>query len=342
MIHSKEFLEVISFESLYKAHMRARLGKRGKREVIEFEMNLSENLWDLHYDLLYGRYEMSEYRKFMIHDPKAREIQAISYRDRVIQHSICDNYLVPLLEKRLIFYNVACRKNKGTGLAISALKKFMTSHYKKCGLGGYIIKIDIKKYFDSIDHELLKDKIRLLGIPCDMIGLLNCIIDSYSCEDGKGIPMGNQSSQCFALLYLDCIDRVIKEVLRIKYYVRYMDDMILIVSKKEEARYALDTIKKEVEKQLLVLNEKSQAIAFKNGVVFLGRRFFIDGKGKIIQKLTKSSRQRIMKKVKKKVFIAENTRQNKKSLMNSFVSYRGLLEKTNSWLFLNKLKKEYE
>lgn len=190
MEHSREFLEVISFESLYKAHMRARLGKRGKREVIEFEMNLSENLWDLHYDLLYGRYKMSEYRKFMIHDPKAREIQAISYRDRVIQHSICDNYLVPLLEKRLIFYNVACRKNKGTGLAISALKKLMTSHYKKCGLGGYIIKIDIKKYFDSIDHELLKDKIRLLGIPCDMIGLLNCIIDSYSCEDGERNPHG--------------------------------------------------------------------------------------------------------------------------------------------------------
>lgn len=96
MEHSEDFLKIISFESLYNAHRRARLGKRGKKEVIEFEMNLSKNLWGLHYDLLYNKYKIGEYRRFKIFDPKEREIQAISYRDRIIQHSICDNYLMPI------------------------------------------------------------------------------------------------------------------------------------------------------------------------------------------------------------------------------------------------------
>lgn len=112
-----EWERIIDFESLYKAHRKARLSKRYKKEVVEFENNLSENLWKLHYDLKYGKYEVGGYHSFMIYDPKEREIQAISYMDRVVQHSLCDNYLIPLLEKKLIYDNVACRKGKGSSLA---------------------------------------------------------------------------------------------------------------------------------------------------------------------------------------------------------------------------------
>lgn len=163
MEHSEEFLNIISFKSLYNAHRRARLGKRGKKEVIEFEMNLSQNLWALHYDLLYGKYHIGEYRRFRIYDPKEREIQAISYRDRIIQHSICDNYLIPILERKLFYYNVACRKNKGTDCAVSTLRRYMVNHYKKFGKSGYFVKIDIRKYFDSISHTVLKKKLSKLN-----------------------------------------------------------------------------------------------------------------------------------------------------------------------------------
>lgn len=101
---SEAWGKIISFESLYKAHRVARLGKRHKKEVIEFETLLGENLWSLHFDLKYNKYKVGGYHKFMIYDPKEREIQAITYRDRIIQHSLCDNYLTPLLEKH--FYMI--------------------------------------------------------------------------------------------------------------------------------------------------------------------------------------------------------------------------------------------
>lgn len=337
MEHSKEYLNIISFESLYKAHMRSRLGKRWKKEVIEFEMNLSANLYSLYYDLLYDKYQVGGYHKFMIYDPKEREIQAISYRDRIIQHSLCDNFLMPILEKRLFYYNVACRKNKGTDCAVSTLKKYIVKYYKKYGNSGYFIKIDIKKYFDSISHELLKKKLFSLTIPDDVKGLLIKIIDSYSHTINKGIPMGNQSSQCFALLYLDCIDRLIKEKLRIKYYLRYMDDMILIVPTKKEAQEIFKIITIAIEAQELNINKKSQIIAFKNGVEFLGKRFLVSKSGKVIQKLKKSAKQRIIKKVRQKVYLVSKGKISKEHLGKSFVSYKGILKPINAYNYRNKV-----
>lgn len=337
MEHSKEFLDIISFENLYKAHRRSRLGKRGKKEVIEFEMNLSENLWALHYDLLYGKYQISGYHRFMIYDPKEREIQAISYRDRIIQHSLCDNFLIPILERRLFYYNVACRKNKGTALAVSALKRFMLKHYKKYGKSGYFIKIDIKKYFNSISHKILKNKLAGLPVANDVQDLLRVVIDSYEHTPGRGIPMGNQSSQCFALLYLDCVDRLIKEKLQVKYYVRYMDDMVLIVPDKEYARMVLNAVKTEIEEQGLDVNPKSQLIAFKNGIEFLGRRFLIGSDGKIIQKLKKSAKQRIIKKVRRNVYYTSIGRYTKSHLEMSFASYKGVFTQMNAYAYMQKI-----
>lgn len=339
MEHSQEFLNIISFESLYKAHMRARLSKRWKKEVIEYEMNLSSNLYGLHYDLLYDKYQLGGYHKFMIYDPKEREIQAITYRDRVIQHSLCDNFLMPLLEKRLFYYNVACRKNKGTSFATSTLKKYIIKYYKEYGNNGYFIKIDIKKYFDSINHEVLKKKLFLLNIPSDIKNLLTKIIDSYCYKDYKGIPMGNQTSQCFALLYLDCIDRLIKEKLHIKYYLRYMDDMILLVPEKKKAQEVFLTISKEIEKIDLCVNRKSQIITFENGVEFLGRRFFVSRSGKVVLKLKKEAKQRIIKKIRQKVYFINSGKINKVHLEKSFVSYSGIFKKINAYSFKKRLMK---
>lgn len=174
MMIMDDFDKIISFECLYAAHRRARQGKRHKKEVIEFEMNLSQNLWELHYDLKYNRYKVGGYHKFMIYDPKKREIQAISYRDRVVQHSICDNYLSPLLEKHLIHDNAACRKNKGTSFAVKRVRKFMTEHYKKYNNNGYVVKLDITKYFLSINHNYLKQKLIKLAVS-DRIYISCCV-----------------------------------------------------------------------------------------------------------------------------------------------------------------------
>lgn len=141
---------------------------------------------------------------------------------------LCDNVLGPYLERHLIYDNSACRKGKGTHFALDRLTCFLRKYYRSNGSNGYILKCDVRKYFNSIDHEVLRQKIRRMDLPDDVKWLLDKIIGSYEYEEGKGLPMGNQTSQWFALYYLDSLDRLVKEKLRIRYYSRYMDDMILI------------------------------------------------------------------------------------------------------------------
>lgn len=332
-----EWEKIISFESLYKAHRRARLCKRHKKEVIEFEMHLGENLWKLHNDLKYGKYAVGGYHNFMIYDPKEREIQAITYRDRIVQHSICDNYLMPLLDRRLIYDNCACRKEKGSHFALARLRSFMTAHYKKNGKQGYFIKVDIKKYFNSIDHDILKRKVFEIVLDEDIYNLLCKIIDSYEFEKGKGLPMGNQTSQCFALLYLDKVDRYIKEKLRIKHYVRYMDDMIMLVSNKAKAKNFLNDIQNEIALESLRLNEKSQIIETAQGIKFLGWSLRFGKNGEIIQIITNDSKRRIITKVKSKRHYYSLGRLSKAHISDSKVSYMGSLSYGNSWRFMKRV-----
>ena len=329
------FEEIISFESLLEAHKRARLCKQHKKEVIEFELNLSANLWALHYELKYQHYKIGEYRKFMIYDPKEREIQAIPYRDRVVQHAVCDRLLIPLLENHLIDANCACRVGKGTDYAIKLLRKFMTRHYKKYGKKGYFVKLDIKKYFPSINHDVLYKKLEKFNFDKNTMWLLHTIIDSYG--NGTGLPMGNQSSQCFALLYLDRIDRLIKEKYRIKKYVRYMDDMLLLVESKEKAKFLLEEIGKEVLKEKIQLNPKSTVISVKNGIEFLGWRFSFGKNGKVIQKVKNASKKRMFEKMKYNLFLVRHGKKPLDSLENSQASYKGHLRRGNGWKIYIKI-----
>ena len=123
--------KICDFHNLYKTHQAARRGKREIREVIEFEMNLAGNLTQISRELKNGTYKMSGYYSFMVHDPKEREIHALHYKDRVVQHCICDEVLAPLLERKLIYDNAACRSGKGTHFAMKRLNRFLHEFYKK-------------------------------------------------------------------------------------------------------------------------------------------------------------------------------------------------------------------
>lgn len=322
--------EIICFESLYRAHRRARLGKRHKKEVILFELNLSQNLWELHYDLKYRRYRPSGYHSFMIFDPKKREIQAISYRDRIVQHALCDNYFMPLLERKLIFTNVACRKEKGIGLARSRLRKDMSLHFKHFGASGYFVKADVSKYFNSIDHDVLKRLIAANVSDENIAWLLNLIVDSYNFDENKGLPMGNQTSQCFGLFYLDVLDRALKETLHTKIYIRYMDDIVILVPEKQQAVNCLKVIKNTLRTVNLKCNPKSQVISLKNGIEFLGWRYLLLPKGRLVQKLRQSTRKRIANKLRTG---------NLPNISCTLASYLGFLSQGNAYLFSCTVKK---
>lgn len=319
------FDDVISFANLYKAHRRARLGKRHKKEVILFEANLSQNLWKLHYDLKYNKYEMSGYHHFTIYEPKQREIQAICYTDRIVQHSLCDNFLIPLFERRLIYDNCACRRGKGTSFAVKRLKEFMAKHYKLHGLSGYFVKVDVRKYFDSINHNVLKQKLNGVIMDERVKNLAFYFIDSYNGDSGKGLPMGNQSSQCFGLYYLDELDRFFKEKMKVKFYLRYMDDILMIVSSKAMAKNCLKHAEILLNKNLLDINPKSQIMHIKNGVEFLGWRFSLTINGNIKQKIKRATAKRVVGKLKHIHFLCVHNRKQIEYIERAIVSYKGLL-----------------
>ena len=294
-----DFEKIYSFRNLYKAHTIARRGKRNTREVIEFEMNLSENLTELSESLKAGTYTMSGYYSFMVHDPKDRVIHALHYRDRVVQHCVCDEVLAPTLDRKLIYDNAACRIGKGTHFALGRVSAFLHDYYNKYGADGYFLKCDIRKFFDNIDHNALKGKLRRAFDDEELFSLLCMIIDSYEVTPGKGIPLGNQTSQWFAIYYLDGFDRLIKEKLRIKYYSRYMDDCVLIHHDKDYLKQCLAEMQDYIENDLhLSLNEKTKIFPIKNGVDYLGWHFYMTESGKVIRKVKQSTKLKYKRRLR--------------------------------------------
>lgn len=286
------FAELVSFDRLLHAHMVARLGKRHKKDVIDFENNLYANLIQLENELINKTYHVGEYNTFYIYEPKKREIQALSYRDRVVQHTVCDNYLTPYFKNRLIVCNCACQVGKGTTFAREKLKSFFVKFFKKHKLNGYILKCDVKKYFANINHDILKNQ--FLKLPDENVReLIYTIIDSYNKDTKKGLPIGNQISQISGVAYLDKLDRLIKEKLRIKYYVRYMDDLILIHHDKNYLFYCLQEMTKCLNQLDLTFNEKTQIFPIKNGTLFLGGRYIVTSSGRVIVKVKKQSKKRL-------------------------------------------------
>jgi len=287
-----------SFKNLYNAHKAARLGKRGRTDVIRFEMDLAKNLYELQQELKDKTYRPRGYKHFMVYEPKARSIYAPDYADRVVQHCLCDNILMPIFEKKLIYDNAACRVGKGTHFSMDRLSGFMREYYRLYGASGFFLKCDIKKYFDNVNHDILKQKLSKTFEP-DIFALLCHIIDSYESAEGIGLPLGNQTSQWFALYYLDSIDRIIKEQLRIRYYVRYMDDFILLHFDKEYLRYCLSIILEVCIDELKVeLNSKTQILPVKNGINYLGWHFYLSETGKVIRKLRTSNKSRLKRRLK--------------------------------------------
>lgn len=291
-----EFDEVFSFDHLYKSYKRCLKGKRNKREVIEYSFNLSSNLWKLFYELRYHKYKVDGYKEFTIYDPKTRIIQAISFKDRIVQHCLVDYYLVPKLSKLFILDNCACQKNKGTFFAIKRLRHHLTSKYSKNYK--YYLKLDVKKFFDNISHDEVKKIFNRYVDNEKILNLLFNIIDSFNYDTNKGFPMGNQTSQFIALLFLSSLDHAIKEKFSIKGYIRYMDDIIILFDEKEKANEIFGFVKEELDKIKLELNKKSQIHTLGEGIEFLGWRFKVNNSSGIKTSLRRSTKNRITAKIK--------------------------------------------
>lgn len=289
-----DFEKVIDFRNMYRAFRKARCGKGYKKSSAKFNLAALDGIHALISQLKSKTYRVSDYTEFKVYEPKERIIQTTSFKDKVIQHSLCDNVIMPRLQRVFIRDNCAGQKGKGTLFGLDRLSEQMVQFHKKYGFRGYILKCDITKFFYNISHEQLKDIVAYhFGSDPDICWLCNLFIDS---TEGKGIPLGNQINQGFALLYLDGMDKVIKYELGIEYYGRYMDDFYLIHPSKEYLRYCLEVITAYLETLDLTLNGKTQIFPFKNGVNYLGFHTYIAPGGTPIRRLKNQNKRNAQKR----------------------------------------------
>ena len=331
--------EIFSFENLYSAHKICRCSKNHKGEVIRFEIDLARNISKLVKLFKEKKYKVGKYKCFYIYEPKERKIEALSYKDRVVLQCFCKNSVIPRLDKRLIFDNVACRKNKGTLFGIKRLKYFLKKEYnERCSNNFYYLKMDIKKYFPNINHNILIKKLKKVGFSKDEMWFLEKTLKEQPNKNGVGLPLGNQTSQWFALFYLDRIDRLIKEKLRIKGYIRYMDDMILIHGDKKYLRMCLENVRKICLEELgLELNSKTQIGKVSNGIDFLGFRHIVLENGKVIRKLRSSAKDRMKKHLKNLEKLKDCKIVDREYIMIRKNSFKAHLHYSNENIFKRKL-----
>jgi retron-type reverse transcriptase len=265
-----------SYDNLHLAFKKARKRKSHKLYVLEFESALENNLKKLQQEILTETYKPEPLKTFIIRDPKTRKISKSHFRDRVIHHAIC-NIIEPIFEKVFICDSFANRKGKGVH---SALKRFDNFKRKVSGNNTkpcYVLKADIRHYFDTVDQEILIGIISRKIKDEKLINLIRKILANHKSDKiGKGMPLGNLTSQFFANVYLNELDYFVKHRLKAKYYLRYVDDFVILHSSKSILEYYKATIDGFLRKQLkLELHpDKSKIKQLNYGVGLLGYRVF--------------------------------------------------------------------
>ena len=289
-----DFEKVVDFENMYKAYRKSKSGKGFKKSSARFNIMALDGINKLIEQLKNKTYTISPYNEFKVYEPKERVIQTTSFKDKVVQHSLCDNVMLPRLEKIFIYDNCAGQKGKGNLFGLDRLAEQMKEFHKRYRFNGYILKCDISKFFYNIPHEQLKNIVEYwFGYDKDICWLINLFIDS---TEGKGIPLGNQINQGLALLYLDGMDKLIKHELGIEFYGRYMDDFYLMHPDKEYLKYCLQVLTEYLNTLDLTLNGKTQIFPFKNGVNYLGFHTYITTSGKSVRKLKNENKRNAQRK----------------------------------------------
>lgn len=329
------YTKIIDIKNLYKAYMLARRGKRYKNEVIRYKLDLYENLSILYKELKTLTYKTGEYKKFYIYEPKQRLIEALPFKDRVCQHALY-NVIEPIFNRIFIYDSYACRKGKGMHSGAKRVQYFMRLA-KRNWNDVWILKADVRKYFDSVDHKILYEIIQK-KIKCkDTLWLIKQIIDSKDNSENKGIPVGNLTSQLFANIYLNELDQYIKRELKIKYYVRYMDDFIVFCDSKEKLKEILHKIKVFLKEKLkLELNSKTNIFPLNQGVNYLGYRIFPTHM--LLREKSKKKMKRKMKAFQKKYKEGKITLE---QITRCVVSWKGHAKHAATYNLQNKIFEKY-
>ncbi len=316
-----------AYKNLLSAFKKAFRGNKRKVKNSEYYFFLENNLLELHYKLRDEKYKPSKYEYFKIFEPKERTISVADFEDRIVHHALI-NILEPIFEKTFIFDSYATRKNKGTHKAIAKAQQYLRK-YK------WYLKIDIQKYFDSIDHQVLINLLERKIKDTKLIKLCKKIIANNDISQKQthkvGLPIGNLTSQFFANVYLNLFDHFVKENLKLK-YIRYMDDMVFFSHDKIEIKNTLLRVDKFITEHLkLKIKPKSiQTNSSSHGLNFLGFRIFPQ-----LIRVKNANIKRLKKKIKKKEYELKTGAINEEALFQSVSSMIEYIKVADS-LFLRR------
>lgn len=316
------YSKIISLENLYLAYKKARRYKTKKDYVIEFEKNLIQNILKLHHELKDFTYFPQPLKTFILRDPKTRKISKSAFRDRVVHHAIF-RVIEPIFDKSFIYDSCANRIGKGNLFALKRFDEFKRQVSRNNTRASFVLKADIKHYFEEVDHEVLINLLRRKIKDEKVIELIIKILNNGT-ENGRSMPLGNLTSQFFANVYLNELDYFIKQILHVKYYIRYVDDFVILHESKEQ----LEEWKLEIENflserlKLELHPQKSKIIPLFQGVDFVGFRNFYN---------FKLLRKRNLRKFILKLKQYENGELNYEKLMESFQGWNAYAKWASSY-----------
>ena len=261
------FEKIISLKNLFDAWTEFRRDKKGKKDVAEFELALEDNIFKLHEDLTNGIYRHGSYFPFYIHDPKRRHIHKASVRDRLVHHAIT-RVIDPMWDDTFIFDSWSSREYKGTHRAVKRLHRLGLKLSRNNTRTLWILKLDIKKFFHSVDHEILLRILREKTFDQRLVNLFEDITGSFS----SGIPLGNLTSQIFANIYMNKLDQFIKHEMKVRGYIRYADDFILMHTDKSFLEDCILRIQEFTEQNLKLQIHPDKIIlkTYASGIDYLG------------------------------------------------------------------------
>lgn len=339
-LKDRTFNDVFTFSNLFGAYLKCRSGVEWKSGVQLYSCNAMANIYKTLIELRNGTYETHGFNEFKVHERgKERDIKSVSFSERIVQRCLCDEYLMPLLSKTFIYDNGACQKGKGTSFSRRRLKRHLTEHFRSCGTEGYILQFDFSKYFDNIDHDVLKGILSRQIRDERLRSLTFMLIDDFG---PKGLGLGSQISQASALKYADEIDHYVKEVCGIRAYGRYMDDGYLISDSKEKLEECLRGITEICDRLGIRTNPKKTHLArLSKGFVFLKKRFLLTESGRVVVKPARTIAKKEVEKLKTFAKWIKEGKMTKESAIRAYCSWRGSLRKEDSRHALNKTDKAF-
>lgn len=318
--------QLMELQNLNECAWECTRQSRWKETTQRYLADMLQKNIELRDEVLSGRYRVKPTIDFTINERgHTRQIEAPVVRDRIVQKSLMKHVLTPSLTPYLIYDNFASMKNRGTSFARKRFEIMMHRYIQRHGTDGYILLIDIKKYFNNIDHEVLKRLIapKIAGEPDDVIALIHYIIDTSSHSD-KGLNLGSECPQIFAIYYLNPIDQFVKVVKGVKYYGRYMDDIFIISDSKDELKKLLAEIETKLAELLLEVNhKKTHIVKLTHGFIWLQVKYTITPTGHIVKSMSHNKIVRERRRLKAFRRMLDSGQMTEAQIWEAYQSWRG-------------------